>query len=131
MGKGEVNNRKADANESTIYLTKTPSEASKMLEAALLQMDGILSGAENSSEWKDPIKDLTRNLVSVIQNSPSPLPPPDARTVEILVQWLQPTISLVLPLKCFKALVWDKDKIIFGISTLNLREKSRTLQKSE
>ncbi|XP_032454007.1 liprin-beta-1 isoform X11 [Nasonia vitripennis] len=90
MGKGEVNNRKADANESTIYLTKTPSEASKMLEAALLQMDGILSGAESSSEWKDPIKDLTRNLVSVIQNSPSPPPPPDARTVEILVQWLQP-----------------------------------------
>lgn len=44
MGKGEVNSQRADSNGSTNYLTKSPLEASKMLEAALLQMDGILSG---------------------------------------------------------------------------------------
>jgi hypothetical protein len=44
MGKGEVNSEGTDTNESTNYLSKSTSEASKMLEAALLQMDGILSG---------------------------------------------------------------------------------------
>lgn len=44
MGKSEVNSQRADSNGSTNYLTKSPLEASKMLEAALLQMDGILSG---------------------------------------------------------------------------------------
>ena len=44
MGKGEIDEKRSDTYESTNYLTKSPSEASKMLEAALLQMDGILSG---------------------------------------------------------------------------------------
>ncbi|XP_011500891.1 PREDICTED: liprin-beta [Ceratosolen solmsi marchali] len=90
MGKGEVISDRTDTNESTSYLTKSTSEASKMLEAALLQMDGILSGAENNSEWKDHIKNITRNLITVIQNAPTSPPPPDPTTTEILLQWLQP-----------------------------------------
>ena len=43
MGKSELNHSKSEANESTL-LTKSSLEASKMLEAALLQMDGIISG---------------------------------------------------------------------------------------
>ncbi|KAJ8675179.1 hypothetical protein QAD02_010965 [Eretmocerus hayati] len=89
MGKGEVTSGKENSDESTNYLAKSTSEATKMLEAALLQMDGILSG-EASSEWKDPIKDVSRNLVTLIRNSPSPPPPPDPRTVDILMKWLQP-----------------------------------------
>ena len=43
MGKGEESNS-TEANESTKFLKKSSAEASKMLEAALLQMDGIISG---------------------------------------------------------------------------------------
>lgn len=44
MGKGEERNgTTAQAGEST-FLTKSSNEASKMLEAALLQMDDIISG---------------------------------------------------------------------------------------
>lgn len=44
MGKGEErNSTTAQAGEST-FLTKSSNEASKMLEAALLQMDDIISG---------------------------------------------------------------------------------------
>lgn len=44
MGKGEERNgTTAQAGEST-FLAKSSSEASKMLEAALLQMDDIISG---------------------------------------------------------------------------------------
>ncbi|KAK2582301.1 hypothetical protein KPH14_004640 [Odynerus spinipes] len=67
-----------------------------MLEAALLQMDGIISGAcaegvvEGNTEWKDSVKEATRNLVAAIKSAPTPPPPPDAGTVEILMQWMQP-----------------------------------------
>lgn len=44
MGKGEErNSTTAQAGEST-FLAKSSNEASKMLEAALLQMDDIISG---------------------------------------------------------------------------------------
>ena len=43
MGKGEMSNSSAEIIESSTLITKT-TEASKMLEAALLQMDGIISG---------------------------------------------------------------------------------------
>jgi len=44
MGKGEERSgTTAQAGEST-FLGKSSSEASKMLEAALLQMDDIISG---------------------------------------------------------------------------------------
>lgn len=44
MGKGEERNgTTAQAGEST-FLAKSSNEASKMLEAALLQMDDIISG---------------------------------------------------------------------------------------
>lgn len=44
MGKGEERNgTTAQAGESP-FLAKSSSEASKMLEAALLQMDDIISG---------------------------------------------------------------------------------------
>lgn len=43
MGKSEERNETTIRGESA-FLTKTTSEASKMLEAALLQMDDIISG---------------------------------------------------------------------------------------
>ncbi|CAK9822140.1 PPFIBP1 [Anthophora retusa] len=99
MGKSEERNESTiRAGEST-FLTKT-SEASKMLEAALLQMDDIISGTctesnnEGNTEWKDSIKEATRNLVTAIKNSPGPLSPPDTTTIEILLQWMQPSCPL-------------------------------------
>ncbi|XP_034185435.2 liprin-beta 1 isoform X4 [Osmia lignaria lignaria] len=81
--------------EST-FLTKPSSKASKMLEAALLQMDDIISGAcaesnnDGNMEWKDPVKEATKNLVTAIKSSPRPPSPPDITTIEILLQWMQP-----------------------------------------
>ncbi|XP_033360304.1 liprin-beta-1 isoform X10 [Bombus vosnesenskii] len=96
MGKSEERNGSTiQAGEST-FLTKTSSEASKMLEAALLQMDDIISGVctesnnDGSAEWKDSVKEATKNLVTAIKNSPSPPSPPDADTTKILLQWMQP-----------------------------------------
>lgn len=43
MGKGEIGNA-TERVESSTFLATNSTEASKMLEAALLQMDGILSG---------------------------------------------------------------------------------------
>lgn len=48
MGKNELNDSQPEASESTL-LTQSSFEASKMLEAALLQMDGIISGTTNIS----------------------------------------------------------------------------------
>lgn len=51
MGKGEERNgTTAQAGEST-FLAKSSSEASKMLEAALLQMDDIISGTIEIFEY--------------------------------------------------------------------------------
>lgn len=129
MGKGEESNG-TKANEST-YLVKTSTEASKMLEAALLQMDGIISGActdggaESSSEWKDSVKDATRNLVSAIQNAPNPPTPPDDGIVELLLQWLQPIRQMLHRL--------SSDGIIDGHHQrlMTLQERHRTQNKAK
>ncbi|XP_020283908.1 liprin-beta-2 isoform X5 [Pseudomyrmex gracilis] len=99
MGKGEERNGTTTAQAES-FLVKSSSEASKMLEAALLQMDDIISGAcaessaESSSEWKNSVKEATRNLVAAIKNAPTPPLPPDAATEDILLQWMQPTCLL-------------------------------------
>lgn len=49
MGKGEESGG-SEASE-TLILGKTSSEASEMLEAALLQMDGIISGLTLSQSF--------------------------------------------------------------------------------
>ncbi|XP_044008499.1 liprin-beta-1-like isoform X5 [Aphidius gifuensis] len=98
MGKGEVDNS-TERGESTTFLATNSTEASKMLEAALLQMDGILSGAcaeapeGGSTDSKDSIKDATKILIAAIKNSSTSSslpPPPDATSIDILLQWMQP-----------------------------------------
>lgn len=41
-------------------------------------------------EWKDPVKEATKHLVTAIKSSPRPPAPPDITTIEILLQWMQP-----------------------------------------
>lgn len=95
MGKSEEKNGNTIQVGESTFLTKTSSEASKMLEAALLQMDDIISGVctdsnnEGNTEWKDSVKEAAKNLVTAIKNSPSPPSPPDTATTEILLQWMQ------------------------------------------
>lgn len=48
------------------------------------------SSNEGNTEWKDSVKEATRNLVTVIKSAPNPPSPPDAATTEILLQWMQP-----------------------------------------
>ncbi|KOX68108.1 Liprin-beta-1 [Melipona quadrifasciata] len=96
MGKSEERNGNTIQIGESTFLTKTSSEASKMLEAALLQMDDIISGVctesnnEGNAEWKNSVKEATKNLVTAIKNSPSSPSPPDTATIEILLQWMQP-----------------------------------------
>ncbi|XP_015431887.1 PREDICTED: liprin-beta-1 [Dufourea novaeangliae] len=96
MGKSEGRNDITIRARDSTFLPKTSSEASKMLEAALLQMDDIISGAcietnnEGCTEWKDSVKEATRNLVTAIKSTPSLPSAPDATTVEILLKWMQP-----------------------------------------
>nr|XP_034185431.1 liprin-beta-1 isoform X1 [Osmia lignaria]XP_034185432.1 liprin-beta-1 isoform X1 [Osmia lignaria]XP_034185433.1 liprin-beta-1 isoform X1 [Osmia lignaria]XP_034185434.1 liprin-beta-1 isoform X1 [Osmia lignaria] len=96
MGKSEEKNESTICPGESTFLTKPSSKASKMLEAALLQMDDIISGAcaesnnEGNMEWKDPVKEATKNLVTAIKSSPRPPSPPDITTIEILLQWMQP-----------------------------------------
>lgn len=47
------------------------------------------SNNEGNTEWKDSVKEATKNLVTAIKNSPSPPSPPDTATTEILLQWMQ------------------------------------------
>ncbi|XP_043462051.1 liprin-beta-1 [Leptopilina heterotoma] len=93
MGKSQLNQSQSKTKESTL-LNKS-SDASRMLEAALLQMDGIISGtcAENSeanNEWKDSVVDSAKNLVTAITEAQCPLPSLDKEVVEVLLKWLQP-----------------------------------------
>ncbi|KAG7201072.1 hypothetical protein KM043_017615 [Ampulex compressa] len=96
MGKSEERSGPTVQASNTSYLGKSSTEASKMLEAALLQMDDIISGAcaegttEGNTEWKDTLNAATRNLVAVIKSAPNPPPPPDIATLEILLKWMQP-----------------------------------------
>ncbi|XP_043522886.1 liprin-beta-1 isoform X2 [Frieseomelitta varia] len=100
MGKSEERNGNTIQISESTFLIKTSSEASKMLEAALLQMDDIISGVctesnnEGNAEWKDSVKEATKNLVTAIKNSPSSPSPPDTATIEILLQWMQPSCPL-------------------------------------
>ncbi|XP_033216200.1 liprin-beta-1 isoform X2 [Belonocnema kinseyi] len=94
MGKNELNDNKPEASESTL-LNHSSFEASKMLEAALLQMDDIISGvcadgSEVNSEWKNSVLNAADNLVTAIKKAPSPLPLPDQNVIDVLVKWLQP-----------------------------------------
>ncbi|XP_076234046.1 liprin-beta 1 isoform X2 [Calliopsis andreniformis] len=95
MGKSEERNGTTIRTGESTFLTKT-SEASKMLEAALLQMDDIISGActesnnEGNNEWKDSVREATRNLVTAIKSAPNLPLPPDPASIEILLQWMQP-----------------------------------------
>lgn len=48
------------------------------------------NSAEGNSEWKNSVKEAARNLVAVIKTAPTPPPPPDVATEDILLQWMQP-----------------------------------------
>lgn len=94
MGKSKLNQNKSETKEPTL-LNKSSSDASRMLEAALMQMDGIISGtcAENieaNNEWKDSVVDSAKNLVTAITEAQCPLPSLDKKVVEALLKWLQP-----------------------------------------
>ncbi|CAD6245331.1 GSCOCG00013652001-RA-CDS [Cotesia congregata] len=104
MGKGEDSNGSEDGDSSSgsnKYNSSSTTEASKMLEAALLQMDGIISGtcadttdgSHSLCDWRESVKEATRGLISAIQNAPYLPPPPDQNSTEILLQWLKPVKS--------------------------------------
>ncbi|KAK9704442.1 hypothetical protein QE152_g28321 [Popillia japonica] len=74
------------------------TEASKLLEAALMQMDGIISGNSGSLTAHSPdygfvssppgVREAANSLVSALQNCPAP-PPPDPAVLQIIWDWIQ------------------------------------------
>ncbi|KAK4886827.1 hypothetical protein RN001_003098 [Aquatica leii] len=77
------------------------TEASKLLEAALLQMDGIISGNIGSATSNSPdygfgsppfsppgVKDAANVLVSALQSNSAP-PAPDPVVARVLMTWIQ------------------------------------------
>jgi hypothetical protein len=100
MGKAE------QANENVPGLSPQ-TEASKLLEQALMQMDGIISGNTSSLTAHSPdygfassppgVREATNTLVTAIQNTPA-APPPDPAIAKVLLHWLQQVsiISLFL-----------------------------------
>ncbi|RZC39881.1 hypothetical protein BDFB_006721 [Asbolus verrucosus] len=74
------------------------TEASKLLEQALMQMDGIISGNTSSLTAHSPdygfassppgVREAANTLVSAIQNTSAP-PPPDPTIAKVLLHWLQ------------------------------------------
>lgn len=57
-------------------------------------------GDLSEPDWKDSVKQASRNLVAVIQSAPVPPSPPDSNTLDVLMQWMHP-VSLNLFLKFF------------------------------
>nr|CAH7752977.1 unnamed protein product [Callosobruchus chinensis] len=76
------------------------TEASKLLEQALMQMDGIISGnsgslnGAHSSEFGFPVvppggvREAANTLATALQAVATP-PPPEPHVVKVLTRWLQ------------------------------------------
>ncbi|KAG5888269.1 hypothetical protein JTB14_025189 [Gonioctena quinquepunctata] len=74
------------------------TEASKLLEQALMQMDGIISGNSGSLKAHSPdygfansppgVREAANNLVTALQSLPAP-PPPDSHIAKVLLHWIQ------------------------------------------
>ncbi|XP_063223986.1 uncharacterized protein LOC134531895 [Bacillus rossius redtenbacheri] len=101
MGKAE---KQHFEDQSDTVLRSPQSEASKMLEAALQQMDGIISGAkfdpaENISPCGGPsaaeraLSEAAHKMVAALkQASPDLPPPPDKAAAALIQHWISQQI---------------------------------------
>ncbi|XP_050300676.1 uncharacterized protein LOC126739164 [Anthonomus grandis grandis] len=73
------------------------TEASKLLEQALMQMDGIISGSgtltAHSPEYGFPpnppgVREAATQLATALQNTALP-PPPDPSIAAVILSWIQ------------------------------------------
>lgn len=55
-----------------------------------------MDGAGGDAEWKDSVKEATRNLITAIKNAPKLPPPPEPTSIEILLQWMKPVRCSIL-----------------------------------
>ncbi|XP_044749839.1 uncharacterized protein LOC123310437 [Coccinella septempunctata] len=84
-------------NEGGPDLSPT-TEASKLLEQALMQMDGIISGNNGSLNAHSPdygfgsspsgVREAANNLVTALRNTKAP-PSPDPQVLKTLLDWIQ------------------------------------------
>ncbi|XP_023318512.1 liprin-beta-1 [Trichogramma pretiosum] len=95
MGKNQIKDPSSNFS-TTGHVTSSKQSASAMLEAALLQMDDIISGrqffkkADAMGDLQHSLRDTVKNLVGILQSSPVLPARPDERTVDLLLNWLQP-----------------------------------------
>ncbi|KAF7265503.1 hypothetical protein GWI33_021077 [Rhynchophorus ferrugineus] len=88
---------KSDKMSDNVPGISPQTEASKLLEQALMQMDGIISGSgsltAHSPEYgfnSSPpgVREAANSLVAALQNTTSP-PQPDPNVVKLLLNWIQ------------------------------------------
>lgn len=88
---------KADQIRDNVPGLSPQTEASKLLEQALMQMDGIISGSGSLTAHSPDygfatsppgVREAANNLVTALQNTTSP-PPPDTNVVKALLHWIQ------------------------------------------
>lgn len=89
---------KAEQMSDNVPGMSPQTEASKLLEQALMQMDGIISGNSGSLNAHSPdygfgssppgVREAANNLMTAIQNTTAP-PPPDPLVAKVLLHWIQ------------------------------------------
>ncbi|RZF38546.1 hypothetical protein LSTR_LSTR006141 [Laodelphax striatellus] len=102
------------AQDQTAELDSPHTEASKLLEAALQQMDGIISG--NRMVSSNPALEAAERLAASLQESPPP-PPPDPAIAAIIRSWLAQTPAEAD--EQLRRLEGDKQSLSLQVTVLN------------
>ncbi|XP_037051874.1 liprin-beta-1 isoform X8 [Bradysia coprophila] len=107
-------------------LTPIDSQASKMLEAALQQMDGIISGASNRNTSPDGQTSLSQSnvlaaaqtLAMILQQSGNMAPSPDPITASIINTWLETHLPRQDTDERLRRLQTDKESMALQVQVL-------------
>ncbi|CAD7088008.1 unnamed protein product [Hermetia illucens] len=94
--------RETPKQSTAAATSQMSSEASQMLEAALQQMDGIISGANNRLTSSQDVSSVSisnvlataQSLALAIQQAGTHTPSPDPVTAGILNNWLETHLPL-------------------------------------
>lgn len=119
------------AQEAAPILDSPHTEASRLLEAALQQMDGIISGVGADTDTRATLE-VAERLASALQQPHYLPPPPDPNTANVLRNWLQQSTS---DDEHIRRLESDKESLSLQVTVLNEQidaqtEKISDLEKS-
>ncbi|ERL92870.1 hypothetical protein D910_10176, partial [Dendroctonus ponderosae] len=99
---------KADKISDNMPGLSPQTEASKLLEQALMQMDGIISGSGSLTPHSPDygfgscppnVREAATQLAAALQNATSPTPP-DPQVAKVLLQWINQAIDRQKGARC-------------------------------